>query len=342
MIISINVDIRIILLIVFFGLAFIVGVVGLIKKSKKSRDDTEHKKKLVKDSKFISEKREKYEGMMNQYNKELKPEREKAKKLSIIYVIACLIPLILIFVTKDSRFLILFIIVLIGLGLIFGKKASGYFSGYAQRTNQTIATILKELDSNLDYYPSNGYKREEYMSLHFGEACDVYRSSDMILNNKSGFCYANVLTQREEEDDDHTYYETEFDGTLARLGIKNVGCTIILGGLSDYSFEKSKTFNKITLENDEFNDEFTCFSDNELTSYKILTPDIMEEFIKIKMNTIGDIDIRIVNDKLYIRFKNTNGFDGMGDDLFESVAVLEEIIKTMDKVKKIIDSKNMD
>ena len=65
----------------------------------------------------------------------------------------------------------------------------------------------------------------------------------------------------------------------------------------------------------------------------------MEEFVRIKENTIGDIDIRIINDKLYIRFSGTNGFDSMGEDLFKSVAVLEEIMKTMDKIKKIIESK---
>ena len=332
---------------IWFYIAFIVFfclvIIIIVKKTMQSGYSIEKKKKLVEDSKFISEKREKYEKMMNEYNNDLQPKREQVRKSFIIYGIVCVIPFIMFFITQNLLFLLLFIIVVIGFGLVFTRLSSGYYRSYAQKTNQTIATILKEFDNNLDYYPSNGYNRTEYMSLYFGEYCDHYSSNDMIINTKTGFCYANVLTEREEEDKDgDTYYVTEFDGTLARLGIKNVGCTIILGGLSNKSFRKSDTFEMIKFENDDFNKEFLCFSDNELISYKILTPDIMEEFINIKKNTIGDIDIRIVNDKLYIRFRGTNGFDEMGENLFESMAVLEEIIKTMDKIKIIIDNRVVD
>ena len=108
----------------------------------------------------------------------------------------------------------------------------------------------------------------------------------------------------------------------------------------------SVTKNKLK---DEFNSLFRAYTDNELLAYKILTPDVMEEFVNIKNNTYGDIDIRILNNKLYIRFLSGNGFDSSAltkdedrVNLCKSIAVLEEVMNTMDKVKKIIDNKKID
>ena len=171
----------------------------------------------------------------------------------------------------------------------------------------------------------------------------------MIVNLQKNFIYADILVESKEEDDDgHTYYETQFDGTLARMNINNVDCNIILGGLGENSFFKNGSYKNIKFENDEFNKLFVCFANNELNAYKVLTPDVMEEFVNIKKNSLGDIDIRIFNDKLYIRFKDTNGFDSTilnkkteKENLFKSVAILNQRIKTMNKVKIIIDNKNM-
>ena len=75
----------------------------------------------------------------------------------------------------------------------------------------------------------------------------------------------------------------------------------------------------------------------------------MEEFVNIKNNTYGDIDIRIINNKLYIRFLSGNGFDSSSltqnedrENLYKSIAVLEEVMNAMDKVKKIIENKKID
>ena len=67
----------------------------------------------------------------------------------------------------------------------------------------------------------------------------------------------------------------------------------------------------------------------------------MEEFVKIEKTAIGVVDIRIIYDKLYIRFKNTNGFDSAAG-IFMSITILGEIMKTVEKVKNIIQNKNIE
>jgi hypothetical protein len=211
---------------------------------------------------------------------------------------------------------------------------------------ETDKNIFKELDPDLEHFPIGGYSYHEYNLLYFFVVRDRFTSEDMIVNNKTSFCSADITVESEHEDDDgHTYYSTEYDGSLARINIKDIDCVIILGGVGKYSFRRNDAFTKIMFEDDEFNKQFLCYTDNELTAYKILTPDIMEELVNIKKNMIGDMEVRIIDNALYIRFFGTNGFDGRensAEELFNSVAVLDEIMKTMNNVKKIIEKKHID
>ena len=324
-----------------WGLMAVIIIVGVLKNRKNQKKIGE----ITKNNEFIEKNRAKYEQIINNNADSLSEERKAYKRNGIIFGVVVAIPLILYFITKETVFIFIFPVVLIVFGLIFGKKASTYLSKSQELYNETAKTIIKELDPDLEYFPNNGINYQEYRTLFFVEACDRFTSEDMIVNNKTGFCSADIVVESEHEDDDgHTYYSTEYDGSLAKIGIKDIECNIVLGGVSKFAFVRSG-FNKIKFEHDEFNKEFLCFTDNELTAYKILTPDIMEELVNIKKNTIGDIDVRLIKDHLYIRFSGTNGFDGREDskeELFNSVAVLEEIMKTMNKIKEIIERKNMD
>lgn len=324
------------------GIIIVSIVIGVMNNKKLQNKKSE----LVKSNEFIEKNRAKYEQIINSNVESISEEKKEYKRNSVIFVILILIPLVLYFVTRQIVFMFLFPVVIVVGGLIFGKKASAYTSKSKEMYDETAKTILKELDPNLEYFSNRGYSYQEYRSLYFYEDCDRFTSEDMIINNKTTFCSADITIESEHEDDDgHTSYVTEYDGSLARINVKDIGCTIILGGLSKLSFKRSDVFTKIMFEHDEFNKEFLCFTDNELVAYKVLTPDIMEELVYIKKNTIGNIEVRIIKDKLYIRFNGTNGFDGREDsteELFSSIAVFDEIMKTMNKIKGIIEKKNSD
>ena len=334
-----------IFVIVFIAITVGIIIISVIKSIKERKLDKDYKtikpSDLVKDNKFVNENRERYEQKVKEY---LDSKADDRKELHRIYIICGIIAIIAvfmnIFVYKSMFILIIIFIVLIVICFI---KTEPYLVEKSIKTNEMIQSILKEYDSSLEYYPDRGYNRSEYMKLYYPDSCDSFSSNDLIVKDEIGFTYANVISERREEDDDgNTHYETEFDGTLAKIDIKNIDCTIILGALAENAFffcREKDEFKMIKFENDEFNRKFLCYSNDELMAYKILTPSIMEEFINIKKNTIGNIDIRIINSKLYIRFSDTNGFDSMDEGLFESVAVLEEIIKTMKKVKDMIEDK---
>ena len=110
----------------------------------------------------------------------------------------------------------------------------------------------------------------------------------------------------------------------------------------------SKKYQHIKFENDEFNKLFSAYATNEFEAYKILTPDVMEQFVHLKENTYGDIDIRLLNNRLYVRFLSGDGFvpslfnkKGEMNSIVSSLAVLEEVQKTMHNVKNIIEKKDL-
>ena len=325
----------------------VIGIIGIsiITAVFKNKKLQQKKQNLVNNSEFIENSRAKYEKIINNNSESLSDEKKEYKRNNIIFVTLILIPLILYFVTSEMLFIILFMIIIVVGGIIFGKKSNTYITKSKEMYEETAKAILKELNSDLEYFPDKGYTYQEYSPLYFYEDCDIFTSDDMIINNKTSFCTADIKIQSEHEDDDgHTSYVTKYDGSLAKIDIIDIKCTIILGGLSKGSFKRSDIFTEIMFENDEFNEQFLCFTDNELQAYKILTPDIMEELLNIKKRTIGGMEVRLINDKLYIRFSGTNGFDGSGDskeELFSSVVVLDEIMKTMNKIKEIIEKKTI-
>ena len=301
------------------------------------------KNEITKNNKYVSENKDKVEEVYKEDYKDLKPYKMRIF-FSIILFIICLIT---VFYIKDEMYTyisvgIVIIIILVSIIQYTNKNTGKY--------DQIVKKILQDYDSDLIYMPNGGFTKSEYHTCLFPETCDRFYAEDMISNPEKGFYFSDILVESEHEDsDDNTYYVTEFQGSLARTNIRNIGCRIFLGSTPGKLIYGNNQFEKIKFENDEFNKLFRACSDNELISYKLLTPDIMENFVDIKKNSFGNIDIRIIYDKLYIRFLSGDTFDGKQFNknaekkkLLQSIAILEEVMKTMEKVKNIINDKNIE
>ena len=106
-------------------------------------------------------------------------------------------------------------------------------------------------------------------------------------------------------------------------------------------------FEKVLLEDIDFNEKFDIESNNQIEARYILTPNMMEKLLKLQ-EKINDIKIVLVNRNLYIGFPNFNMFElnyKNGDDemtVFENLydemeiilGIVEEI-KTNNKVFKV-------
>lgn len=325
---------------IIFILCFVTNLLRIIKWKK---NDSKDKKNLVNNNEFVLKNKGKIEKVMDTNSDELKSLRKNAFLSVILFIIS----LILIMLPFGAFFAIPLFIVS---AVVLVTNMSKYRSANEEKFVDVVNNALHEYDSDLEYRATGGFGKSEYHTCLFPETCDRFHSEDMVTNSKKEFCYADITVKSEHEDSDgDKNYVTEYQGSLARMSIKNTGCRIFLGSTSGNFIYGPNNYKSIKFENDEFNKLFRASSDNELLAYKLLTPDIMEEFVNLKKNTYGDIDIRIIYDKLYIRFSSGNTFDSRlfnkkseKKELLQSIAVLEEVIKTMDKAKKIIDSKIFD
>ena len=323
----------------FFIAVFVIAIITFISIMLKNRKNLVKRENLVENNQFVKNNKDMFEKLISD-NAEIR--KRYLTRIIITITVAAVINLILLIV--NSRLYVLIALVFIICFIFVGIDSSKYSKVFKE---EVVANIIKSFDNDLEYYPLRGFSSSEYNYCRFPEECDRYHSEDLIVNNKTGFCYADILIESEHEDSDgKTYTTVEYEGSLAKIDIKYVNCNIYLGGMKRFLFGDNNCV-KVNFEDDEFNKLFKAYTTNELASYKILTPDVMEQFVHLKKNTYGDIDIRILNDKLYIRFDSGNGFvpsliseKREKESIIASIAVLEEVINVMNNVKKLLESKN--
>ncbi len=321
-------------LIVLFIIAFILFLISLKGRS----NNIKYRSELTNSSDFVLRNKDLIERIIKE---NAIVQGRHSKQLISIIILVCFIVLgiVVAFISDGKLIFVSIILLIIGIVnlIIFNNSYQNRFK------NMVIDKIINVYNSNFEYYPNDGFSHEEYNLCHFPEVCDIYSSEDLIIDHNSSFRYADILIESKTEDSDgHTYIATEYSGSLAFINIKDCHCEIYLGGMKKDSFIKN--FQHIKFENDTFNDLFCAYSTNELEAYKILTPDVMEQFVHLKENTYGDIDIRLLNNKLYIRFLSGDGFvpalfnkKRELNSIISSLAVLEEVVKVMNNVKNLIE-----
>lgn len=106
-------------------------------------------------------------------------------------------------------------------------------------------------------------------------------------------------------------------------------------------------FEKVLLEDIDFNEKFDVESNNQVEARYILTPNMMEKLLKLQ-EKINDIKIVLVNRNLYIGFPNFNMFElnyknsndemVMFENLYDEIEIIlgiVEEIKANNKVFKV-------
>ena len=318
-----------------FIVALICGIIYAIK-------DRKRRKNIALNNVFLQEKKEELVKYISDSISFRKPYFISAI-ITIFFLIAS-VSLFIYYVYKGSLISFAMFLLMI-LSLIILMYIQNEYKRIFRR--KVLRNVIVSYNPTLEYFPENGFGKGEYDNCRFYEDCDILFSDDTIVEKEGSFRYADINAQCETEDSDgHSHYSTVYTGSLARLDIENTNCEIYLGKVKKDIF--SKTYKSIKFENEEFNKMFSAYTNNELVAYKLLTPDIMEQFIELKQKTYGKIDVRILNDKLYIRFQSGDSFSPELlnkkleiDNVISSLAVLQVVMDTMYKVKEIIEKKNL-
>lgn len=205
--------------------------------------------------------------------------------------------------------------------------------------DKVIREIFNKYNSNLIYTIDKGIEENEYKKLNFPEKYNIYKSTDLIEDNSIGFKFATLVLERDNGDDTSHL----FNGSIACININNIGCQIILGNTKKLiSFNMDKA---ITFEDGEFNNLYGTMSDNIDVAKRILNKDVRAKLVSLKKNVIGDIDIRIVNDKIFVRFNVVGGFkpnllfkNMEMNNIVSSLVELDEVIRIMKYLKETIEN----
>jgi len=205
----------------------------------------------------------------------------------------------------------MFLPMIIGaLGAIYLFVHLAKFSSLKKEFKQTF---LKELFASLipgiEYMPGSGLSSQTVYEGEFLKKADRFHSEDYLQGKIDDVDFISSDVRLEERRVRHTkngtqvYYVPYFVGRIFRFDFHKelVGRLQVLESGSPKS---RRRFKKVELESIDFNKKFRVFSEEELTAFYILTPDIMEAIFALEKRHPGNISFSFSDQQLYIGINN--------------------------------------
>lgn len=224
-----------------------------------------------------------------------------------------------------------------------------------------IKPLLKFIEPNLHYMPESGISSDVFSaSSLFTEYPDRYHAEDMISGKRGKtevqFCEVHaeyksslatqLLTDTKEY---HTFFKGIF--FVADFNKNFKGTTLVVPDTAEKRFgklvgnclQKVAGFNRpgelTKLENQNFEDSFVVYSDDQIESRYILTPDLMRRITELSYFLPSPPYISFVNSKIHIALSSN-------DDLFESrifskvadIYLLSEYCQILQSTLNIVDN----
>ena len=94
-------------------------------------------------------------------------------------------------------------------------------------------------------------------------------------------------------------------------------------------------YNKVSMEDMEFNKEFKVYAQNELDAFYVLTPNCMEKIKELKDKTKGRLLLCFINNRLHVGLYNNK--DLFEANIFKKINLEEEQNKTLNEMKIITE-----
>lgn len=207
---------------------------------------------------------------------------------------------------------ICFVLTIILLSIITHKINKEYKQTYKE---QIINEIVEQSNPNLKYDYNDGISSKVYAESQFDYGWDRYHTEDRIhgeIEDGVNLDMAQVHTEEEHEttdSDGHTSrtYVTTFLGLYGIITLKT-------STPADFMIKNNSKFakfkkNRIEMESAEFEkyyDVYTGYSkDSEIrqSAMEILTPESIEEFVKIRNMFKRAINVRVCRNKIYFRIE---------------------------------------
>lgn len=220
-----------------------------------------------------------------------------------------------------------------------------------------IQGLLGFIDNTLTYNADSGHTEEEFRkSEQYNGRIDKYYSSDLMEGSieKTHMKISYVVASQKQKTGKHKMNIPVFAGTLATFDFNKYfnGKTKIytkdliakIGDLLDFMDDKSNDkYEKITLENQEFNEKFIVYTTDVQQAFYILSPALIEDIIKIQSfnNQSRDINISFIENKMYIAFEEEKFLNmDKAENCQQQIEFFYNEIKYMINIVEILELNN--
>ena len=227
------------------------------------------------------------------------------KKTVIGIIIAVLAGILLIYITEGQLGIIMvaFIIGTILTAILTSKDRTEFNKIYKRIV---VLSSFQKMFTDIDYKPENGIAYETIASTQMMNMGDRYHSNDYIKFDFNKQFKANIQVCAKN-------FHNARRGSL---------------------FSKTK-YNKVSMEDMEFNKEFKVYAQNELDAFYVLTPNCMEKIKELKDKTKGRLLLCFIDNRLHVGLYNNK--DLFEANIFKKINLEEEQNKTINEMKIITE-----
>lgn len=294
-----------------------------------------------------------YNAIYESSSEKLKEAKRKKNGLILKVLCVCIIINIVLFCLIEAKVIVAGTIALSFCLIMILSVVGRQSYGILYKTS-VIQELIKQYNDKLYYSQKIGITQTEFRMSNFDKSFDRYHSEDRIygtLKSGANIQVAEIATYRKEETTDSngnkTTTETEtYRGMygIARLS-KNI-CTKIY--ISDDSMFNRFSKYRVEVDSAEFEKYFDCSSEDRITAMRIFTSDLIEKYIDIMKRYKYKLELRIIDDKIFFRYKCGQLFEPptFGDDLDKKIIKkyydmivypLEIIEQTVENINYIVD-----
>ena len=284
------------------------------------------------------------------YLEELESLRKKVWTKTIISFLSITLLLIIILVSSSSsgsvddigNFILLVIVFgIIITRLITSKNIKEYKKIY--KKNITLETF-KSVFTDIDYSPNSGLPKSIISSTKMMNTGDRYHSNDHISAKykEINFECADVHIEEEYEDKDgDTHYTTIFKGQWFIFDFNktfkaNVQiCEKSFRGAKRGGLFSDEVYEKVKMEDVDFNKTFKIYAENELDAFYVLTPNTMEKIKKLNDQLSGNLLFCFINSKMHIGLHNRK--DLFEPNVYKKINLEEEKQRMLSDIKIITE-----
>jgi len=278
--------------------------------------------------------------------------RKKAKNKFIKNLILFSLIAIIIFAycysTRGTQFqalLILLALAIVGAYLFNWQETKKFKTAYKK---YFVLSMFEKLCDNVNFDFDNGINKDVIANTQMMYMGDRFSSNDYVTGTYNGinFEYSDVHIEDERTDGDgDSHYVTIFRGQWFIFDFhknfkSNVQvCEDDFRNAKRGSLFSTTKYEKIELEDIDFNKTFKVYAQNNLDAFYILTPNTIENIKRINNKITGHLLFCFIDNKLHIGLYNNK--DTFEASIFSKVNEVKEREKVTAEVNNILDFINI-